>query len=754
MSMRMRSFVLFVLFVLISAFSFSKAKAQQKTIYITLDVSGSMNGAKYDLANYSVQVISVLNNKNKVNFIVLGNTIMLSETDKYKTIHLNRSSITRLGKPDTKLSYHAMEIGTIDVFNSLFDKNDPSQEIFIIGDGYWNDDKEIKKNFLQHASTGNLRTTFLEILHNSEETTDFELFLKDNGIGKIYKVDSNNSIITAINTIAEEITGVSSFPATEFIQTSNCISFNPEMEILSLLILYQDGTPLNKIPSITSIENNGYELSFTNLGNPSNEKFQTRDGGLMSSRVYEVNTKMSAGSNISICFSDKIDLKKLRIFPVVDVQFGNVGIGAVVGKTKQISANSTGVCRDNETAEINIEFSQGTTKLSSGSIKNTTVTVISDGKSYPAKFDNGVFKAEIPLVGETTNYQIESEMKGYFRLNSGVKSIVKTECEPVDYDVPLEKTKLPAIDLGSITLDEFCRDGKITVQIVDSITNKSLDPTLFDIEVKNNYRWLFKDVRIEFKEDNFIDLYLESRGCWYNCLMPKKLRLDFYSTPKENQLIDGKSYAGFETELYLNILKTQSLFVRCKWLLISMLLSVFFIWFFVKLIKKNRFAKNSKIVFKAPTAATMRTLNPEYFGTDFKLRKKGFGAWLNRWFNPFVPEQNTLNFDTIGLSLLYTASNSEKYVFFPKSAYNESTMNLNYDKHSKHQYVKHYENNDLEVTHQRSGMGEKTKNYLEYSYPKESWNDITAFQNLLRILVFVLGFFLLATSYLIIKSLI
>lgn len=46
----MKKNILFILLALISAFSYSEVKAQQKTIYITLDVSGSMEGAKYDLA--------------------------------------------------------------------------------------------------------------------------------------------------------------------------------------------------------------------------------------------------------------------------------------------------------------------------------------------------------------------------------------------------------------------------------------------------------------------------------------------------------------------------------------------------------------------------------------------------------------------------------------------------------------------------------------------------------------------------------
>ena len=112
------------------------AKAQSKNTYITLDVSGSMRGFKYDLANYSVQVIAVLNNNNKVNLIVLNNTIELSKKDKYKIIHFNMNEIVKLGKPATHRLWNPQEIGTIDVFNSLFDEGKQFQEIFIIRDRY------------------------------------------------------------------------------------------------------------------------------------------------------------------------------------------------------------------------------------------------------------------------------------------------------------------------------------------------------------------------------------------------------------------------------------------------------------------------------------------------------------------------------------------------------------------------------------------------------------------------------------------
>lgn len=749
----MKKYILLILWVLITFHSLSLVAAQQKTIYITLDVSGSMSGAKYDLANYSVQVISVLNNKNKVNFIVLGNTIELSGKNKYETIHLNINDISKLSKPNS--FPYLEEIGSIGVFNSIFDPKKQFQEIFIIGDGIWQDEKVIKNDFLKNVSTGNLRTTFLETLTDSKsETTEFELLLKNNNIGKIYKVDSNISIITAINTIAEEITGVSSIPATDLTQSSNCLSFTPEMDVLSFMILYQDGSMLKKIPTISSIENNGTKLSFTNLGNPSNEKFQSNSGGLMSSRVYEVNSKISAGSGINICFSDKININKLRVFPIVDVAFGNMGIGSVTGKTKPISANSTGVCKDNNTAEIVVDFNQGTTKLSGGSIKKTKVIVISNGNSYPALFESGVFKAKIPLAGDTTTYQVESELKGYFRLNSGIRSIVKTECEPVEETKPPIRRKLPPLDMGSITLDQLSREGKISGHLYDSESKESLDPKLFDIEIKNNYPLLFKDVRIEFREGNLIDIIIEPNGYWCDCFMPDSLVLPFYSTPKNNQLIDGKTYAGYETELKVKILKNQSWFDRCKWLVITMLLSLFLIWLFIKLIKKNRFAKNSKITFKYPNVATMRSLNPQYISTDFPLRKKGFFAWFSRWFNPFVSEQRSLDFDTIGLSLLYTASNSIRYVLFPKSAFDENTMqSINYDENSKLKHIKHDENGELQVSYQRS-LGLKTKNFLTYNYPKKSWNDIAAFQTFLRFLILGLGTYFVTALYFIIKSLI
>lgn len=749
-------FVSIILLLISSIIACGEVKAQSKNIYITLDVSGSMSGFKYDLANYSVQVIAVLNKNNKVNLIVLNNTIELSQKDKYKIIHLNIIEITKLRKLTTHNLGSPQEIGAIDVFNSLFDERKQFQEIFIIGDGIWQDVKKIKDDFLKNNSSGNLRTTFLETLINREiETTDFETFLKDNGIGKIYKVDSANSIIDAINTIAEEITGVSAIPLSDIRKIRDCIEFTLDMDILSFMILYQDGTVLAKIPSISTIECKGKFLSFINLGNPSNETFETKTGGLMSSRIYEVNKRMEVGSTVNICFSDNIDINKLRIFPIVDIKFGTFGIGAIQGKTKQINANSIGVCRDNNSVEIIVDFNQGSTKLTDGSIKKAQVTVTSNDKSYPAKFENGYFKAILPLAGDTTIYQVESELKGYFRLNSGIKKIVKTDCKPEELITPPPARRiLPSMDMGSIALDQLSRDGRISGTIVDMDTKQALDPNKFDIEVKNNYPVIFEDVRIEFKEDNTFDLIIEPKGYWCDCFMPDSLILDFYSTPKNNEAIDGKIYSGFETKLKVKIIKNESWFSRCKWLIITMLLSLFLIWFFMRLIKKNRFAKNSKITFKYPNVATMRSLNPQYISTDFPLRKKGLFPWLNRWFNPFVHEQRTLNFDTIGLSLLYTASNSVRYVLFPKSAYNESSMqSINYDESAKLQYVKHDENGELQVTYQRN-VGLKTKNFLHYSYPQKAWNDIAAFQTFLRFLIFGLGVYFAVALFFIVKSLI
>lgn len=732
-------------FLIILVFlSLSKATGQ-KTIYITLDISGSMSGQKYDFANYGAQVIAVLNNEEKVILIVSSEMLGLSP-NKYESI---QKTIKDLGKDQSKT-----EIADIRKFNNIYDYKKKNQYIFIIGDGVWEASDIIFNKFTNHVEGGNLNSTFLEIVSSQNETTSFEAFFRKGNLGKVYKVTSSKEIIDAINIITEEITGVSAIPSSVLSHSSSCITFSPEIALKHLKLLYQDNTKLAAIPEIESIRIDGKEEKFNNIGNPSNETFETKKGGLMSSRIYELSKIIPVGAKVEICFNKNIDKDKLRIFPFANVELGAFNLSLINGNVSEIDANTSGVCKDNTEADVSFEFQQSGKSISGKILETAEVNIVSNGKKHKATFQNGVFKATIPLTGDTTFYSIESELKGYFRENSGIKKIVKTaNCEPKK-GTKVENRKIPPMQFGSITLDRLNREGKISGQIADEATGTPINPKYFDIELENNYPLLFKDVRIEFKEGNKFDIIIEPIGYWCDCFMPDSLAIKFTATPKEGQLIDGKQYEGIESSINFSIIKEQSWLARCKWLLLSIIGSLMLMWLLLLLSRKDRFRKGAKIVFSSPSLADLRALNPQYISTGYNLRKKGLVAWANRWLNPFGSEKRALNFGNINLSLLFIATKSFKYVCYPKASFDEKKMaHTNYDRDSREPFVKMDENSKLAYQQDKQQLG-TIKNFLEYNYPKKSWNDIATYRFFLGFIILLLFAYSIIALFFIIRSLI
>lgn len=716
--------------------------AAQGPIYITLDVSPSMTGTRYNLANYSAQTLAVLNQNRNIVFVVNSETYEIN--NDYKQI---QKRMNEFG------GFKYSEIWDIDKLNAIVKPKTLNQDVFIIGDGYWAEDKLTYDNFTKIVNSGNVKAVFLETISSKLEVSSFENYFHGSDIGKIYKVTSTEEIINAINQITEEITGVSAIPTNRLLAVDDCVSFTTEMTVNNMKLMVQASSKLSDLPKIASISVNGKMLNFNELGSPTNEGFAHRMMGLMSSGIYEVTSKIPSGSKIEICFDKAIDPNLLKIYPIVEAEIGNFNLAIQNGQITQIDDNTYGICKENNTTEIFFEINQKENQIPEELLKKTDVKVISDHKTYHAVYSDGVFSVSIPTVKNTTTYTIESELKGYFRKVSGQKKIVKTDnCKPPP-PPKLEPLPMQYLHFGEISLDNLLREGRISSRIVDEQTGEPISPEYFDIKLSNNYKAIFKNIRMEFREDNWIDLIIEPRGQWCDCFIPDQLKIDFYADPKEGMTIDGKYYRPIQAILTVDIIKEKSWMERCAWLLFSMIGSLLLSWYLILISRKKRFRNGSRIVFKYPNISSRKTLNPTYITSDFNLRKSGFIAWLNRWFNPFVTEKNTIGFHNIDLTLQFIAAKSMRYVYFPKASFNESTMeSVNYDPDSKDRYIQLDENNELKVTHQRLAVG-KTTNFLSYAFPRKAGNDISAFRFVLGIFILLLLAYFFIALILIIKSL-
>lgn len=707
----------------------------EKRIYITLDVSGSMNNQKYEYANYGAQMLQVLNQNNEVILIVRSQKIKLKGKSAYKDIQ-KAFPLKRGG--------HS-EIADIKYFNEIFNNSKKNQELFIIGDGIWNGNTpEIQDGIIKHVASGNLRVTFLEILNNKNKKTIYEEFLQQNHLAKIYKTDNDNDLQQHINTIAEEITGVSGLSIHKIQQNGNCLSFAPEVNVEKIIFVYQDATKLKQLPQIQTTNVGAKQSKTKQLGSPSTEKF-VRHGGLVSSNVYALNQNIIGGTNIELCFDQKIDLNKIKIFPITNVLLDNANVELITGSAKKIDQNTIGVCIDNQTAKLSTSFTdKDGNAIVGGNIENTKVVFVSNGKRYTAKYKNGKFETEIPLVGTTTTYRIESELKGYFRRNSGEKKIKKiADCAK---EKPIEKQK--ASWHGNISLEQFIAGHKIYLQIIDEATGKTIQPHIFDIAVKNNYPWLFDDIKIEFEGDS-IALSVKSKGFWCDCFVPKQLIFDFKAKPKVQKSFDGKQYQPIAKDLVLDMVSQKSWLNRCKWILAILCLILGLMWYISALIKKNRFWKKAKIILKSPHFQNRN----QYNETRFPLREKNLWAWINRWFNPFIDEKQKQQFTALNnTSIQFKASEKSNRIYFLKANFNPKNMRYsNYNENDNTEWLAFSQNEKIQVNQREQGRNRTY--FLEYECPQKSQEDITLFKNLLKFVFIVLFIALIILSFFTIKSL-
>lgn len=729
-------------FLLILLFFYPLINFAQSPIYITLDVSPSMTGTRYNLGNYSAQTLAILNQDRKVIFVV--NSELYNIQNNLKPIQKDMNDFG---------GFIYSEIGDINKLNQIIDTKITDQDVFIIGDGYWHKNVDIYSEFSKIIGSGNVKAVFLETITLKTATSSFEKYFESEQLGKIYKVTSTEEIIDAINLITEEITGVSAIPVRQLVADEDCVSFTSEMAVGNMKIMYQDSKTLSELPKITSIIANGKKLNFTELGTPTNQDYATEKLGLMSSGIYEVLSKIPANTKIEFCFDKAINPDNLKIYPIVEAEIGEFNLAIENGNISLIDSNTYGICKDNNSVEIIFEINQKNNQIPESLLRKTDVKIISDNKTYNAVYDNGKFRATIPVTKNEISYKIESELKGYFRKSSGLKKIKKTgDCKPPP-PPKLEPLPMQYLEFGNISLDNLMREGRISSRIIDEQTREPISPKFFNIKVSNNYKAIFKNIRMEFREDDWIDLIIEPRGEWCDCFIPDKLNIDFYADPVEGMTVDDKYYRPIQAVLTVNIIKEKSWLQRCAWLLISMLASLLLSWYLIAISRKKRFRRGSAIVFKYPNINSRRALNPTYITTDFKLRKSGLMAWINRWLIPFGTEKSTIGFHNIGVTLQFTAAKSMRYVLFPKTSFNEDNMeSVNYDPDSRDKFIQMDENNELKITHQRQNIG-KTTNFLSYSFPRKAWNDISSFRFVLGIFILILMSYFIIATILIIKSL-
>jgi|GEM_PF-3399634 len=636
---------------------------QPKRVYITLDVSGSMYGDKYTLANYTTQMIVTLcDEDDEVSLIVVGKENNLSKLSlplkdlqhpvgKLPFIHRN-------DEPD-------FEINDIIKFNKIYRPSKGMQDwLFIIGDGEW--DYGDARNFNNATEEladivkgGTLNICYLQTGNSLSEESGFTKFAKKLKQADIRKSNTKRETIKQeCNYFARKILGFSNSLNIKQ-EGGRHITFESELPLIGFYLVCQDETNPDKLAKISNATADGNLLNVKLKGTPTTAPINGYTAQNLSGHVFLVKGRgnIPANTKIEVDFDKAVKKDNICIYPIIqDVEFSHVSLTRVGGNLMPVGDNVYSICRDEKTALVRIELddtSKG--KLPETLLRKTDVTVKANGREYKATYNSGGFECNIDLREDTTRYHAECECPGYFKRITQITTIVKGECEPV---IPEEETA-PEKDLGTITFRQL-KEEDICFAIEDSLTNELLDPEKFDtaFEVDNGFLYEKPEMRIE---NGKVYLTIRPKGDWCECLFPTTLNIRMVTTPK-NQAYEtyGKNYKRTVSPFRMEVVKDSPWLSRCLWVMLTVIGLILLFYYLKALQRKRRFKKNASF-----TSTYYDYYDRRQDGGTQYLRKEGFGAWVARWLLP-GDEHNTLSFDSPNTTLRFDAAESYDVVNIPK----------------------------------------------------------------------------------------
>ena len=732
------------------------AAQQAKRVYITLDVSGSMTGNKYVLANYTTQMIVTLcDDDDDVYMILYGEEECLSKKkDPLQLIQKPMSNLV-FGRPKTRDS----EFDDIIGFNKVYKPSEEKQNwLFIIGDGDWgtqSSDYKVDRDKLRNTiEKGSLNVCYLQTEHKLSDHTSFTEFVDSLGIVDIRKSDINPSTIKkGCDHFARKILGFSETPLQVKKSGGRSITIKAELPLKGFYLIYQDQVTPDRLPQINSVISDGKQLQARLKGTPTTKPLKSTQKEVdLSGNVYHVknNGMIPANSEIEVCFDKDINPANVIVYPIVeDIEFGSISLTRRGTNLKQLNSRTSSICRDESKAIVRIELNgESSEKLPETLLANTKVVVKANNKEYKTEFKNGVFECEIDIIEEETQYYAECDCPGYFKKVTPIMKIVKGDC------IPEQPSEIPVVEypgqfLDTITFRALKRD-KIEVFMTDSKTREVLNPDLFDISFDVENSFLYEDLKWHIKNDTVIVIELHPKGEWCECLFPKGVNIKMTSTPKPEVLLEyGKKYQQSVFPIHLTVIKDRPWFFRCFWVLILLLLLLLFIVYLRALLKKNRFKKSARIKF---TYMEMRgsLLKETELQSGKRLRQKGFVPWINRWLVPFRDEYNSTHWQTPPADeITFVAARSKETVNLTKDSFNPHKMRMgDYDPNDTEQEKK----KTLEMEDAiKIYDGKKYQGRLEYY--SGGANDEKYYRIAIRVLIFVSIVAEAILIYMMIKSL-
>lgn len=643
---------------------------QPKRVYITLDVSSSMRGNKYVMANYTAQLISVFcDTQDLVSIYYLGTRYDLTGKNDYKKLH---SSFDQLPAP--KATYH--EISDLQQFMHDYKPNGAYQDwLFIIGDGDWDWTgaksryDQVTKKFGQFVKNNPVQVCYLQTGDKINDDFAFTSFLQSLALPgvEIRKSDTSaKSVQENAVYFANKILGFSGKGIQVKKKDKTSIEFSSVFPLDGFLLLYQDHQGHKREIEVSSAKYADKTIPLRLKGNPTTKPLVEPGQPIMSGEIWECQHHISANGTVSLTFNQAVEIENLRLYPSVDVK-PTVQPMSMRGDALEESVKNTfELCEKENKFKVKVEVTDKKGRKFPPSLMQKMTVQLNDGTQKPAAnyvASDTTFVIVVPMVKDTLSYYVAVYCPDHFSRISEVHTVVKTEKCPPDV-VPL--VTLPTQFFSAVRFKDLL-NGQAFGGVVNDTLFQHLSSYGFDIQQ-------FQDKQL--KDSTYIQLFGDSlcliqfvNSGWCECAFPDTMRYTLVLKSTSGILLDDKMYEGVIIPISVPVDK-RSWIVRCQRYLISLFCSLLIFIYLLALRKKNRFGKSAKVI---PYYYDRLGNLVEQGGS--LLRENGFAAGFCRWFLP-GDERRVLRISRPEVNFTFIATDSKTKIKFPIDQYNDQTMSI------------------------------------------------------------------------------
>ena len=702
--MKMSKRIVIILFLLLATVVGLAQSTNQKPkrIYITLDVSGSMEGNKYIMANYAAQSISVFSDPNdRVFLYYLGKQHDISGNNGYKQVQKPFNSLTG------QKTYH--EISDISQFLKDYKPDARFQDwLFIIGDGEW-DYGKAKTEYdnatfalKQKIESETFQVCYLQTGNTLAERYAFTTFLEEMNSPM---VDIKTSDTTASSVLghcvyfANRILGFSNTNVELHQQDEQHVTFRSDFPLERCLLVYQSSRSGATETKIVEALCKGTALSSQVKGNPSTKPLVTGGKPVVNGIVWELSSPqtMPANDTVVVHFNQPVEVQSLKLYPYVDVTIGMRPWSVAMDTLPEVASNRYYLCDKENKLLVKVSATDKYGhKFPPQLMQRMEVKFAVDGRELAATYSSSdtTFQATLEMPGDTLSYFTMVECPGYFSRVTSRQTVMKSADACPPEKAPL--ITLPVQRFEAVTFGLMREGNGFGGQIDDPLFNAVAGKGSFDeIALRGHDSWMLEKAEITF-EDGQVYLTQHPKSELCKCAFPDTLCYEVTLISKRGIRHDDKLYEGFVVPVRVPVEKGGWM-ARC-WVYLAILGGLLLLFFYLLALKrKRRFGKTSGI----------KSIYYDRYGDEvddnyqLSLRKEGLGAWLVRWFWPGT-EKNTLSFvEPESTMMSFMAGDSINTVRIPRGSIDPMTISIDgYDFENEMNtpdYVKLSNNGRVEV---------------------------------------------------------